>query len=294
MPELPEVETIRQDLSREITGCYIDKVISYTPGVLINEHDISISGQQITDIQRRGKYLLIKLSGGKSDRKDIFWMVVHLRMTGRLYIQNTDSLHGKHIHVCFSLSCPERKKSGKTLVFQDTRRFGRIWLLISDREGQPTGATEGLQQLGPEPLDQNFDGHQLADQLKKRPRTSIKGALLDQRVLAGLGNIYADEALFAAGINPARPAESLNAQEIDKLADSIRRILSYAVSCQGTTLRDYVDGWNRKGKFQNRLQVYGRAGSPCLICSSEIKKMKLAGRTTSWCPVCQPEITTPE
>lgn len=287
MPELPEVETIRRDLQKNITGCRIESVNLHTPEVLINNDQIRLDGYRIDSIGRRGKYLLVRLAGSEDAGAQPVWMIVHLRMTGRLYLQDSGVTGAKHVHVSFRLRGPDGLTADKQLVFQDTRRFGRIWVLPADSLGNPLDLPGGLRTLGPEPLDENFTAEVLGRQLGKRPHTPIKGALLDQKVLAGLGNIYADEALFLSGITPSRMTGSLKSAEISRLTASIRKVLEQAVSCQGTTLRDYVDGWNRKGRFQECLQVYGRGGSPCLTCGSEISKQKLAGRTTCWCPTCQ-------
>ena len=191
-----------------------------------------------------------------------------------------------HVRLVFE---DEKSRQSIWLDFHDTRRFGRIWLLRLDSKGRLQNAPGGFYLLGPEPLSDHFSARQLAKQLARRKKTPVKAALLDQTVLAGLGNIYVDESLFVARLHPARLTGTLDEQAIKRLHRSIRKILRYAISCQGTSLRDYVDGWNQKGRFQECLMVYGRSGQPCRKCGSIIKKTRLAGRTTSFCPNCQPE-----
>lgn len=278
MPELPEVETVRQSLLPVVCGRIIGYIEILTPGVLLGS-STPLTGWRIDQISRRGKYLIFDLSSGLKTAQ----LIVHLRMTGRLLLQTTDQEPVKHTHIRLRLD-PETGKSGESiwLVYNDPRRFGRLWLL-SDQSAVPPA---GLAKLGPEPLDSGFDASCLTAQFSRR-RGSLKAVLLDQTVVAGLGNIYTDEVLFASGLHPARSAASLSTLEIERLAESIGQVLTHAIDCQGTTLRDYVDGWNRKGTFQDCLMVYGRAGQPCRQCGTVICKTRLAGRATCWCPVCQ-------
>ena len=169
-------------------------------------------------------------------------------------------------------------------MFQDTSRFGRIWL---EPAGPAETSPKSLDKLGPEPFAHEINAQVLARQLKRHPRLALKAALLDQSVLAGIGNIYADEILFAAKLAPQRPAGSLTEAELERLSEVIPLIINRAIELCGTTLRDYVDGWNQSGSFQDFLMAYGRAGQDCKVCGQIMQKTKLAGRTTSWCPTCQ-------
>ncbi len=277
MPELPEVETVRRSLLPSVVGCLIAHTEILTPGVLINA-GLPLTGWLIDGIDRRGKYLIFALSGNERMAR----LIVHLRMTGRLLLQEEDRLPEKHTHVRFRLEPTEGGGQTIWLVFHDPRRFGRIWLIEDADAMQP----QGLCLLGPEPLGEHFDVKHLAEVLARR-KSSLKAVLLDQKLIAGLGNIYADEVLFASELNPARVASSLSPIEIDMLTTAIRAVLSRAIDCCGTTLRDYADGWNRKGTFQDCLMVYGRGGQPCRNCGATILKAKMAGRGTCWCPACQ-------
>jgi len=283
MPELPEVESIRLSLLPRVTGRTIGTVLADTPGVLVDTDSSSLSGLTISGIRRRGKYLVFDL-GQSGDGPVTAFLMVHLRMTGRLTLQPQSQPVRPHTHVRLELlsGCLEPV----WLIFQDTRRFGRIWLIPAPDGAQWPGH---LARLGPEPLDPAFNAQVLKQQMARHARLSVKAALLDQTIIAGLGNIYADESLFRAGLYPARKVAGLQINEYTRLAHAITQVLAEAIACCGTTLRDYVDGWSREGQFQNFLNVYGQAGKPCRRCTSLISKGKLAGRTTSWCPVCQPD-----
>jgi formamidopyrimidine-DNA glycosylase len=311
VPELPEVETIRRSLYPAVVGRTIGSVEIMTRGVFL-PGSMPVTGWRISDLTRRGKYLIFVLEqtgqqGGEQATQQAgdqeARLVVHLRMTGRLLLKTSAEPPARHTHVRLRLE-PAAAASPVDRVtvwldFQDTRRFGRLWLLppanVSLTDADHASAASqtgplGLGQLGPEPLDPSFDGPLLASRLRRHPQTRLKAALLDQSVVAGLGNIYADEAAFAAGLHPARRVGTLSTSETSGLAKAISQVIIKAIDCQGTSLRDYVDGWNRKGTFQDCLMVYGRAGQPCRNCGTIIEKMRLQGRTTCWCPSCQPEI----
>ncbi len=298
MPELPEVESVRQSLLPELCGRIITKIDILTSSVWQND-GLPAEGWRIDDIGRRGKYLIFELSRPGGDKSPIgkaaeskakltALLIVHLRMTGQLLLKTEDPPLEKHAHVRMRLDRPandgQKDPRPLWLVYHDTRRFGRLWLLpANSRELLP----KGLAALGPEPLDPGFDALQLARQLSKRQKSKLKAVLLDQSVIAGLGNIYADEVLFQSGLHPERTVASLDESELEKLAAAVVSVLRHAISCQGTTLRDYVNGWNQKGTFQNCLMVYKRAGLPCRICGQLIESRRIAGRTTCWCPNCQ-------
>lgn len=277
MPELPEVETIAQDLA----ACLVGEVVSTaevrwplilaTPGP--DEFAKAIRQQTVLDVGRRGKYLLIHLSD--------YYLVAHLRMTGQLlYHAASESpmreAHedDRHIHLVL------RFVSGSALYYRDIRKFGRFWLVVDPQEV--------VGHLGPEPFDPSLTEEAFA-RLLCGHRRHLKGLLLDQTFLAGLGNIYADEALWRAGLAPWRQADTLFEPEAARLLTAIREVLSEAIAARGTTLSDYRDAHNRPGENGPRLSVYGRAGAACARCGGTIQRMILAGRGTWYCPVCQGE-----
>ena len=275
MPELPEVETIRTTLSKKIIGLTIVGVTvkrpEIIPGFSPEEFSDKITGSEIIKLGRRGKYLLLYLT-------DAQVLVVHLRMTGQLVYAEPETELAKHTHAVFFLS------NGQELRFTDMRRFGR--LILTTLAG--LSLVSGLKDLGLEPLDQEFTPNYLQRKLLNR-RTRIKSLLLDQAFIAGLGNIYVDEALHRAGLNPKRPASTLSPEEITLLYHSIKAVIQEGIQNRGTTFKDYVDGEGRKGSFQELLRVYNRAGSPCPNCGTAIAKSKVSSRSSYFCPACQPE-----
>ncbi len=274
MPELPEVETVKRGLARELAGARIERVEVLRPESVAYPSALSfcrgLAGHQIEGIKRRGKYLYFVLDRAAH-------LVVHLRMSGRLILSRRRQAHHRHRRVSF------RFAHGRELGFEDVRVFGRLWYVPGGRAlGQIVPA---LAELGPEPLPEIAPEH-LAQCFagKKQP---VKAALLDQRNLAGLGNIYADESLFAAGIHPLRPTGSLSRQELEVLAVSIPAILEDAIANSGTTLRDYADSNGQRGSYQLQALVYGRGGKPCRACSSAIARIRIAGRSSHFCSRCQ-------
>lgn len=277
MPELPEVETIRRTLIPVLVGRTITDCAVLLPKVLADQEPEAfvgmVRGRKIRDITRRGKYLLFHLAGGHT-------IVVHLRMTGRLIYHPPEEQPGppvKHTHVILLLD------NNGTLHYVDPRQFGRLQVVRNPRSGPPSA----LDKLGPEPLDGALSSSDFRERLGSR-RTRIKALLLDQHFLAGLGNIYADEALFRARIHPERPAASLTAREAQALYQAIREVLEEAIVWRGTSIVNYVDGEGRPGEFQARLNVYGRNGEPCPICGTTIVRTRVANRGTYFCPTCQP------
>jgi formamidopyrimidine-DNA glycosylase len=277
MPELPEVETVVSELRPHLAGRRILAAAVLWPRTLASP-DLAtllerLRGRQITGLRRRGKYILFELDTG-----DV--LIIHLRMTGRLEIISGDSpaRAGAHVRAWFDLSGDE------CLVFTDARKFGRIWLAQDP--------AEVLDALGPEPLDWNFDASRLAGQLRRR-RVAVKALLLDQAVVAGIGNIYADEALFLAGIHPLRPGTSLSDDEIERLHAAIRQVLREAISQQGTTLRDYRPPYGLEGAYQNQLRVYQQTDRPCPRCGAPIERIRVIQRSTHFCPRCQPHSPDP-
>ena len=268
MPELPEVETIVNDLRPLVEGRSIAKVELLFPHAVERpspeEFIEAAEGKRIARLRRRGKYILLELDDGSV-------LAVHLRLTGRLLFNAPHDEN--HVRAVFHLD------DGSRLVFADPRKLGRLhWApRVEDVVGH----------LGPEPLDESFTPEVLAQRLNGR-RCTIKSLLLDQRTIAGLGNIYTDEALFLAGIHPQRPASSLSQEEIRRLYEAIREVLKQGIERRGTTFSDYRDGFGRRGQNQAALKVFRRAGRPCPRCGTEIRRIKVAGRGTYFCPVCQP------
>jgi formamidopyrimidine-DNA glycosylase len=272
MPELPEVETIRRTLSQHVLQLKIEDVLIRWTGAVCGFEEYpfeeTVKGRVIQSMERRGKYLLITLEGGWS-------LIAHMRMTGRLNYYHENHEPEKHTHVVFKLSKGE-------LHFTDTRKFGRIQLIRTEERLQQTS----LKRLGPEPLEDEFTPEELKKRLVNR-KVTIKVALLDQTVVAGLGNIYVDESLFRAGISPERLANSLSKDELRNLYAAVRTVLQAGIDAQGTSFRDYRDANGEKGAFQNALNVYGRGGEVCTLCSCQLTKIRLGGRTTVFCPNCQ-------
>ncbi|MBS3971348.1 MAG: DNA-formamidopyrimidine glycosylase [Clostridia bacterium] len=274
MPELPEVETIRRSLEEKINGVTIIGVDVYLEKVVKEPASIDcfkeqVIGKKIERLDRRGKYLLLHLSDG-------YIIVIHLRMTGRLLYAAQYEDVTKHTHLIFQVS------NNYHLRFVDIRQFGTIYLLKEDE----LETIKGLAILGPEPLSENFTREFLNERLNKKTK-KIKQVLLDQDVVAGLGNIYADEVLFESGILPDRRANTLTEDEINRLYHSIVKIVKEAICHRGTSFRDYVDGEGEKGDHQKYLKVYQRTDQPCNRCQCHIKKEKIAGRSSHFCPGCQ-------
>jgi formamidopyrimidine-DNA glycosylase len=273
LPELPEVETIRRGLEAGVRGRRVVKVAVLSPravGGAAQCFAAALAGERVASLGRRGKYLLFGLDGGGA-------MVGHLRMTGRLRLVRAGDPVAPHTRLVWSLS------GGRELRFEDVRQFGRFWY-VAPGEDLP----RGLRELGPEPLGEEFRAEHLARRLVGR-RAPLKALLLDQRVVAGLGNIYVDEALFRARLAPTRPAGGLAAEELERLCAAIRHVLEDALRRGGTTLRDYQDARGRPGGYGECLMVYGRQGQPCRACGAEVVKVRVAGRGTHLCPRCQGE-----
>ncbi|CAA7602233.1 DNA-(apurinic or apyrimidinic site) lyase/DNA-formamidopyrimidine glycosylase [Acididesulfobacillus acetoxydans] len=272
MPELPEVETIRRTLAGHLTDARVTGVRLIWPGAFQGWGELDfagiLTGKRIQGLERRGKYLLIHLDEGWS-------LVAHMRMTGRLLYFSASQEIGPHTRGVFELNQGE-------LHFQDVRKFGRILAVPSAAVNE----VRGLAALGPEPLEQEFTPDVLRNRLRGK-KTCLKSALLDQRVLAGLGNIYTDEALFRARLSPERPAASLEREEAEKLTAAIKEVLKAGIEAQGTSFRDYRDANGRKGEFQRSLQVYGRQGQLCTACGGILVSKRLGGRTAVFCPACQ-------
>lgn len=273
MPEGPEVETIRRTLSPHLEGRTIAAVTVLTPGQIRHPDAATfiaaLEGQRITGLDRRGKYLVFHVGGRL--------LVCHLRMSGRLYLAPAGMPLEPHTHVVFHL------EGGQELRYVDPRKFGGFHLAGPGGEGLPPG----FLRLGPDPIAAPLDPAALAAALRGR-RAPIKALLLDQRVVAGIGNIYADEVLHRARIHPLRPAGSLAPAEVEALHRAIGEVLALAVARRGTTFSLYRDGEGRAGDMYAELQVFDRTGEPCRTCGTPIVKIAVAGRGTHLCPACQP------
>lgn len=267
MPELPEVETIRRSLL-ENTGACVTKIEMIRADIIRKQdfHPEEIVGQALTAIKRRGKYLIMVLESNLS-------MVVHLGMSGRFYMENEEApIQVNHVHMVIHLD------NKRKILFRDPRRFGGIWF-SQDPESLFT-------HMGQEPLEKGFTSSYLNDICCNR-KVVIKTLLLNQSLISGIGNIYADEALFAAKIRPDRESGSLSEKEIKRLQQAIVNILQSSIEKCGTTFRDFRDGYNQSGQFQSYLNVYGRTDTPCKICGFDIKKDRIGGRSSHYCEKCQ-------
>jgi formamidopyrimidine-DNA glycosylase len=275
MPEMPEVETICRSLRNHVEGKIIQDVEIRLPRLVKwpspEDFRAIIVGRRIHKLERRAKYMLFDVTDG--------WvLVIHLRMTGRLFYRNCDMPANTAARIIFNFS------DGDALEYLDTRTLGTLYLL---REND-LGRIYGLASLGPEPLSKDFTVAYMVAELSKR-KAKIKTALLDQRFIGGLGNIYVDESLAYAGLHPTRKANELSEIEIECLHGAINQVIEKGICGGGTTFRDYRDGEGNIGSFQEELCVYGRKGMPCPVCGTEIVKMEVAGRGTHYCPHCQPK-----
>jgi formamidopyrimidine-DNA glycosylase len=275
MPELPEVESVRRQLEPALVGRRFERVRiddhrlvrPYEPAAVAAE----LEDERVAAVERRGKYLVVRFESGRI-------LLIHLRMTGSLLHAPRGSLQDDpHRRAVVTLD------DGSDIAYRDVRRFG-TWLLL-----EPGEAESYLDvRVGAEPLDALFTAARLGERLAGR-RTSLKAALLDQRTLAGIGNIYADEALWRARLNPLRPAAALDRAELRRLHRGIRAALEHGLARQGSTLRDYRLPDGSGGSMQDEFRVYGRRDEPCDRCGTPIARTRVAGRTTWFCPTCQPE-----
>lgn len=273
MPELPEVETVKKTLQQLITGKKIEDVRVTWPKMIKHPDDAFVfcerlRGQTFQDVQRRGKFLKFILD------EDV--LVSHLRMEGRYQLAEKNESVDKHTHVIFVFG------DGTQLRYRDVRKFGTMHLFDKGTEEKRLP----LSQLGPEPLGRKFTTEYLAERFRKTSR-NVKAVLLDQTVVAGIGNIYVDESLFRARIHPESTANKVSDQAVSRLHRAIRKTLREAVAQGGSTVRSYVNGQGQMGMFQQSLFVYARKGEPCSTCGTEVKKMVVAGRGTHYCPKCQ-------
>jgi formamidopyrimidine-DNA glycosylase len=273
VPELPEVETIRAGLEPRLVGRRFDRVEILDPRLTRPldplEVAVELEGERVSSVERRGKYLIVRFETGRA-------LLIHLRMTGTLQ-------HGSH---GFAADDPYRRAvvrldDGSDVAYRDVRRFG-TWLLLEPEELDPYLELR----VGPELLEGRAPAAKLLPRLSNR-RAPIKALLLDQRLFAGVGNIYADEALWWARIHPLRPAGGLGREEVSSLLRGVRRALRSGIARQGATLRDYRGADGAPGDMQDEFRVYGREGEPCLRCGTPIEKTRAGGRGTWYCPGCQ-------
>jgi formamidopyrimidine-DNA glycosylase len=273
VPELPEVETIVRDLRPHLVGARVGRVDLLRPSVLRfpdpDSFRLGVVGRRVTSVRRRGKFIHVGLSGGED-------LVVHLGMTGTLTLQDPDQPLQPHTHLRLGL------EEGRELRYRDPRRFGRV-LLGRPEQLQSVGA---LPRLGPEPLAANFAASGVAAVLLRSTR-AVKTALLDQAVVAGCGNIYADEACYRARIRPDRRANTLSRAQLGRLLEALPAVMREAVRRRGASFSDYRDGFGAKGEAYESLLVYGRGGLPCLRCGSSLRQSRIGGRTTVYCSRCQ-------
>ncbi|KAB8310531.1 bifunctional DNA-formamidopyrimidine glycosylase/DNA-(apurinic or apyrimidinic site) lyase [Erwinia endophytica] len=268
MPELPEVETSRRGIEPHLVGATILHAIVRN-GCLrwpVSHEIYSLSDQPVLSVQRRAKYLLLELPEG--------WIIIHLGMSGRLRVLPEELPPAKHDHVDLVMS------NGKVLRYTDPRRFG-AWLWSRD-----LADSNVLAHLGPEPLHGEFNASYLFEKSRGK-RTPIKPWLMDNKLVVGVGNIYASESLFAAGIHPDRQAMALSYDEAALLVNTIKAVLLRSIEQGGTTLRDFLQTDGKPGYFAQELQVYGRSGEPCRVCATPIASAKHAQRSTFFCPSCQ-------
>jgi len=274
VPELPEVETVRSALAPALTGRRLDRVDILDTRLVRPFEPVAVAaeleGERIDAVERRGKYLIFRFESGRS-------LLIHLRMTGSLRHARGGSLADDPYR-----RAVVRLDDGSDVAYRDVRRFG-TWLLLEPDEIEPYLA----RRLGAEPLARGFTAKRLAERLTGR-RAPIKAALLDQRTLAGMGNIYADEALWRARIHPLRPAGELTADEVKRLHAGVKHALRAGIARQGASLRDYAKPDGGRGRMQYEFKVYGRADEPCDRCGTPIAKTRVAGRGTWYCPQCQP------
>jgi formamidopyrimidine-DNA glycosylase len=288
MPELPEVETVRRGLHELIIGRTITvETHDSAKGFPNAPSDVSafLLGATITDVRRRAKVLMIDLSTD-------YTLVIHLKMTGQLVFRGEENFGAGHPNESLIGELPDRSTrvtltfgNGAHLYFNDQRKFG--WMRL-----MPTTTVMDLpfmQRVGPEPLEADFTAEQFAARFARRAGTSIKAAILDQSVVAGVGNIYADESLWGAKIHPKRLVKTITANEFEALYTELRAVMNLAIEKGGSTDKNYVNAEGKRGSYMDFARVFRREGLPCPRCGTEIIKFKAAGRGTHICPVCQVE-----
>lgn len=269
MPELPEVETTRRGVEPHCIGRKVERVIVRESRLRwpVPDHLVStLPGQEIVAVQRRGKYLLFQISTG--------CLLVHLGMSGSLRVVEAATAPGRHDHIDLVLG------DGVCLRYHDPRRFG-CFVWQARGEDHPLLTT-----LGPEPLSDDFDGL-LLYRLSRRRKGPVKSFIMDGKVVVGVGNIYANEALFLSGVHPGRAAGRISLERYQRLAQCIKQVLTSAIEQGGTTLRDFVGGDGKPGYFAQQLYAYGRSGQPCKVCGALMQERRLGQRSSVYCVTCQ-------
>ncbi len=288
MPELPEVETVVRGLRRLIIGATVKLATTDNPKSFPNAPaDVAdyLIGAQVASIERRAKVLMIHLDSG-------YTLLVHLKMTGQLvYIGNNQRFGAGHPNDSLIQALPDKStrvtiefSDGSKLFFNDQRKFG--WMRLLPTVSIPE--IDFMKKVGPEPLADDFTSDDFMSRFQRRRRSSIKAALLDQTVIAGVGNIYADEALWGAGIHPSRRVESLSAVDFENLYAELRAVLQTSIDNGGSSDRNYVDAEGKRGSYLKFARVFRREGQACTRCGAIIEKSRVAGRGTHTCPHCQP------
>ncbi|QNQ80121.1 DNA-formamidopyrimidine glycosylase [Lactobacillus sp. PV034] len=272
MPELPEVETVRRTLEPLIKGKTIKDVTVWYPKIIMGDAQKvaqQLKGKKIIAIDRYGKYLLIRLN-------EDLTLVSHLRMEGKYRLVTPDQSKQKHEHVQFEFT------DGTALRYDDVRKFGRMHLVETGTER----VTTGIRHLGPEPNSEEFTLNYFKNALAKKKK-NIKNTLLDQSVVSGLGNIYVDEVLWQSKIHPLSSASKIPLAQVESLHDNINHTIKKAIKYRGTSVHTFLDAAGDSGQYQNELKVYGHAGEACTRCGTELEKIKVNGRGTTFCPHCQ-------
>lgn len=279
MPELPEVETIRQGLDYYLKGKKFVAVSADTPKLFPNDPhlvNMYLLNSKVIGVDRRGKAMMIHLDSG-------YDLVVHLKMTGQMIYDGSETRAGakqedrRFTHIIFAF------EDGSHLYYNDQRKFGWVRLMPAEEVSE----LKFLKEMGVEPLTKEFTPKYLEQKLTKRKNTAVKTAILDQKVVAGVGNIYADESLFLSGIMPNRLAGSLSKAETKRLCENIKKVLNYSIKLGGSSRKDYVNAIGQKGDYLTEAYVYNKTGQPCKNCDSPIEKIKLNGRGTHFCRNCQ-------
>lgn len=272
MPELPEVETVKETLKRQVLNKRIVNVKIYYPNIIefpsVEDFKRNIINQKINDIQRRGKWIIFCL--------DDYYLLSHLRMEGKYFIRSNKDEVQKHEHVSFMFD------DNSELRYQDTRKFGRMHLIKKDE----LYSRKPLNELGLEPWDKNLTCDYLKDKYKNK-KLPIKTVILDQSIIVGIGNIYADEVLFLSKINPLKKSNLLDDKDLSSIIDNTRITLEKAIEAGGTTIRSYTSSEGVHGRFQHSLLVHNHEGEKCPVCDNEIIKIRVGGRGTCYCPKCQ-------
>lgn len=272
MPELPEVETVKETLKKIVLNKKINNAVILYPNIIdtpiVDEFIDKIKNQKINDIKRRGKWLLFEL--------DNYYLLSHLRMEGKYIIRNHGDVYDKHEHVVFELD------DGSELRYKDTRKFGRMHLVKKSELDN----CKVLNNIGKEPFDENLNGQYLLDKYKTK-KLPIKTVLLDQSIIAGIGNIYADEILYLCNLNPLKKASEITLTDADKIILYTKEVLGKAIASGGTTIRSYESSEGVHGRFQQELLVHNKQNENCTNCKNKIVKIVVGGRGTYYCPECQ-------